>query len=556
MTSEPFPTLPEYDNPFIERLPPILSEREVFTTLRDLPHHDEAERSLPSHLRVHCAMRLGRYFNPNERHIALERRIDLLIRQGYIGRNPKTTGYYLRLQNDHERVTQRSLEAEAVPMRTTASGFALLGVSGMGKTETVTRILSRYPEVIEHTEPGYVLQVPWIKLECPYGGSVKQLCLNFFDKMDELLGQNYRARHGAPRRSIDDVVVQMAAIANRHAVGLIVIDEIQHLLTGKRHAPDEMLNFLVTLVNRCSTPVMIIGTPLAKPLVQGAFRSARRASGIGSLQWDRMAPGKTWDHFVDRMWSYQWTREPSPLTDEIRAVLYDESQGIIDVVVKLYLLAQLRAISFSALRPRPEVIDGESLRRAAREHLSLLQPMIAALRDGRAEVIDSYPDLQSFRDEVAQTMTDFVVRTHHTLGGTATITEETHSSNQPDEDHDEKADTQIILALERSGLAPDIARIVVREARVKNPDCEGLDLLGEVMDLVRQRDQAAAKPVGKGSKRSRPNRTPPIADDLRAVSGPDGVGGYDALLAAGTIKPPAKETWIAGCPSFAAMSPS
>lgn len=543
MTGDVPDTLPEYrDNPFIARLPPVLSAAELFRTLRDLPRHDEAERRLPSELRIHCAMRLGHYFNPNERHIALEQRVDLLIRQGYLGRNPNTTDYYLRLRNDLARVNARSFDVEAAPMRATANGFALIGVSGMGKTDSITRILNRYPQVIEHVEPVALWQVPWVKLECPYRGSVKQLCLDFFSKMDELLGTNFRNQHGGRRASIDDVTLQMAAIANRHAIGLIVIDEIQHLMEAPGTGSDEMLNFLVTLVNRCSTPVMIIGTPRALPLVQGAFRQARRASGVGSVMWERMTPGKTWNQFVDRMWACQWTREPVALTDEIRAVLYDESQGIIDVLVKLYMLAQIRAISFSAMKPRPEPLDAEALRRTAKEHLGLIQPMISALRSGRAELISKYDDLRPFALHVRQTLDDARMRTgaapdlsdldEPTTGETAKGAETTTD------------DAPIIAALEGRGLAPDISRIIVQRARAGMPGASTFDVWCAVMDVVRDRGPETPPKRPKGRPRKAATEATPVAGDIRAVVGPDHSGGYDALLAAGVVKPPAGDRLV------------
>lgn len=87
----------------------------------------------------------------------------------------------------------------------------------------------------------------------------------------------------------------MAEIANRHALGVPVIDEIQHLMEARGAGRDEMLNLLVTLVNHCSTPVMLIGTRKAPPLLQGAFRQARRAGGLGGIDWDRMPRGRTRD---------------------------------------------------------------------------------------------------------------------------------------------------------------------------------------------------------------------------------------------------------------------
>lgn len=539
MTNDAPQTLPEYENnPFIARLPPILSTKELFHRLRDLPYHDEAERQMSSHLRIHCAMRLGRYFNPNERHIALEQRVDVVIRQGYLGRNPNTTDYYLRLRNDLARVNARSFAAEATPMRATANGFALIGISGMGKTESIRRILGRYPQTIEHVEPVALVQVTWVQLECPYEGSVKQLCLNFFSKMDELQGTNFHSRYGGPRASLDEVTLQMAAIANRHAIGLIVIDEIQHLMEARGTGRNQMLNFLVTLVNRCSTPVMIIGTPRALPLLQGAFRQARRASGVGSVMWERMTPGKTWDQFVDRMWACQWTSEPSPLTDEIRAVLYDESQGIIDILVKLYMLAQIRAISFSDMKPRPELIDAEALRRTAKQNLGLVQPMIGALRSGRTDLINEYDDLKPFAAYVEKTVDDALMRAGQALD--ATVAGALGVGSGGADPRTAADDAQIIASLEGLGVAPDIALLMVPKVRARMPGASALSVSGAVMDLIRGRG-----PETQSKPKSRPRKAPAtvaqVVGDIRIGVGQDGAKNYDALSAAGFVKPPAAD---------------
>lgn len=190
--------LPEYaGNPFIARLPPIHSAAEWFGRLETLPRHEDDDRLRPAHQRIHCVARLQSYFDPNERHLALASRIDLMIRQGYLGRNPLTTSYYQRLKNDQARIVRKDLAAEAVAMTSTASSLTLIGVSGMGKTISTTRILHRYPETIVHDDPFHIVQVPWVRLECPSTGSVKQLCLSFFARMDERLGTDFARRHAA-----------------------------------------------------------------------------------------------------------------------------------------------------------------------------------------------------------------------------------------------------------------------------------------------------------------------------------------------------------------------
>lgn len=172
-----------------------------------------------------------------------------------------------------------------------------------------------------------------------------------------------------------------------HAVGVLVIDEIQHLKQARGTGPDAMLNFLVTLVNTIGIPVIIIGTLGALPLLQGDFRQARRASGLGNLVWERMEDGAAWRHFIEKMWTYQWTREVSPLTDEIRRSLYEESQGIVDIVVKLFMLTQLRALQLNATRGRREILDTGLLKHVAAESFRVIHPMIDALKRGDRQAI-------------------------------------------------------------------------------------------------------------------------------------------------------------------------
>lgn len=75
-----------------------------------------------------------------------------------------------------------------------------------------------------------LVQVSWLKLDCPHKGSAKQLCISFFRGMDRRLGARFQARHGAGRIALDEMVVHMAQIADLHALGLLVIDEVQHLM--------------------------------------------------------------------------------------------------------------------------------------------------------------------------------------------------------------------------------------------------------------------------------------------------------------------------------------
>lgn len=75
----------------------------------------------------------------------------------------------------------------------------------------------------------------------------------------------------------------MRQISNHHAIGLLVIDEIQHLSVNKSGGAEKMLNFFVTLVNTVGLPVVMVGTPKARFIFEGDLRSARRGAGFGSV---------------------------------------------------------------------------------------------------------------------------------------------------------------------------------------------------------------------------------------------------------------------------------
>lgn len=540
MTNGDMPELPEYrDNAFINRLPPVLSLPEALGALTRMPEYSEAERHYPAHLRCHCLQRLGRCFVPFERHLGLEIRLSALIRQGYVGRNPATTDYLHRLHNDHERVLRKDLTAAVHPVETTASGFSLIGCSGIGKSKSVERILSLYPTIIHHEHPFSLKQVVQLKLECPHKGSVKQLCISFFHAMDRLLNTSYGSRYGSSRLSIDTMVVHMAEIADRHALGLLIIDEIQHLMRAPGSGRDDLLNFLVALVNSIGIPVMTIGTPAALPLLQGAFRQARRASGLGSLVWERHADDITWRHFIDRLWRYQWTREPTPLTDELRQVLYDESQGIVDLAVKLMMLVQLQAILLAATTGRNtgEPLTVGLIRHVAKDAFRLIAPMINALRRNDLRALESYDDLRPVDEYMFQAFQAAALRLAPSPAPVAPLAEPPAPSSPPTHDDGREA---VLSSLERLGLARDIAGLLLAQAQAENPGLSPLDLITAVIAKLRERGPEA------NPKRPRKKTVPPSAPadpaDLRVIvsaAKEAGLDAYTALHAAGMIKPTA-----------------
>ncbi|SHK14839.1 AAA domain-containing protein [Geosporobacter subterraneus DSM 17957] len=388
--------LEEYKgNPFIEALPPIYSKDEVVDKLVVYPNYNSKERMLDSHLRVHMVQRLFQCFQPLQVHLDLESRISRVIRQGYLARNPFRPEYAAGLQDGYRMIQNLNLDlCSNKRFRTTAAGFTIIGVSGMGKTTAVNRILATMPQIIVHSEYRGVkfsmCQLVWLKVDCPYDGSIKGLCMEFFSKVDSLLGTDYYKKHVTGRHTVDSMLSIMSQVARHTGLGMLVIDEIQHLKQAKSGGSEKMLNFFVTLVNTIGVPVVIIGTTKAMSVLQSEFRQARRGSGQGDMVWERLKKDSNWDLLMGALWDYQWTKKEVSFTPEISDVMYEESQGIIDIAVKLYAMAQIRAI-YSGI----EEVNPDLIRQVARENLKLVQPMLEALKSGDMRRISQFEDIST-----------------------------------------------------------------------------------------------------------------------------------------------------------------
>ena len=386
--------VPDYrGNPLIEALPPIYFPDDVIRLLRVDPKYHEGEREYEATYRFHFIRRLFWYFQPLPVHIDIEGRISRTIRQSYLSRNPVTPQYAKSLAQGAETIREGSLDIFD-DADFNASGFSIIGMSGVGKTTAIKKVLSLYPQTILHTNykgsPLFLTQLVWARLDCPFDGSLKGLCMSFFDYVDRVLGTDYAKKFSAYRMTVDQAMLKMAQIARTHCLGLLVIDEIQHLHQAKGVGQEIMLNFFVNLVNTVGIPVVLIGTTKAMSILQSEFRQARRSSGHeGDLLWERMENDISWEVMLRAMWKNQWTQKHIKFTEELKNVLYDESQGIIDIAVKLYVFAQAKAMG-----DRTEEVTVAAIREAAAVKLKSLKKYFDAIRSGDVKKMAQYEDIR------------------------------------------------------------------------------------------------------------------------------------------------------------------
>lgn len=393
------PSIPDYEgNPFIEALPPLLEPTELYKKLYSPVKYSDEERQLSKSQRIQILNRLKYFFIPSHNHVELYNKIYMALTCGYGNKNPFNSENVRRRCNIRRKYFNYNVDISDFYIEedidedvdTTSDGLCIFGISGSGKTVSIKKILNLFPQFIQHTE--YKMhsliesQLTYIKLECPTDGTIKSLCNAFFNKLDEIIDNaQYLKNFGGERRGT--MVQNMPNAALNENIGLIVIDEIQHL-TRTPSKTKELLDFLVEIINTIQVPILVIGTNKAYQVLQDNIRGPRRIGGNGFILWDRITDESEWHTFMTALWQYQWTTEKVPLSDKLINLFYEHSQGIADFAVKLFIFTQANAIYNGH-----EKIDEQTINETAKKDLALTKKMREAIKSDDIDLMAQYEDI-------------------------------------------------------------------------------------------------------------------------------------------------------------------
>ncbi len=220
--------------------------------------------------------------------------------------------------------------------------FSLIGESGSGKTTMIKRILNLCPQVIYHKISDREFhQVVYLYVETPHDGSIKGLCLSIINQIDSVLGTNLYNSAMVQRGSVDSLIIVMMEAFKTHNVGLLVVDEIQNLCSGKSSTGIKMLKFLLQFVNAHNIAIALVGTPLIRDYFMTEDWMARRTYGEILQPFEE---GQEFDKLLDTLWRYQYTQHPAICTARIRSMLYAFSQGMPYRLINLLYNVQKQAI--------------------------------------------------------------------------------------------------------------------------------------------------------------------------------------------------------------------
>lgn len=351
------------DNPLVEALPEQLFGDNLQMALRRTEVLPENWRSLSVGRRIRACERLRFLYLPFDYSVTIYNLVYRGLRTAYEGKNDETL--MNRQLNAIGKAIHRKDYDSLPDFIHQAESFAVLGSPGMGKTETVNRILSMFPRIIAHTEycgqPYEKIQIPYLRVQCPPNDSIKGLCIQILSDIDSLLGTDHATEEERKLSRIDDLVCKIAALCLKFNIGLILIDEIQNVLkmrTKDKDSNSMLIKFLVELNNKTGICVFCIGTTQVEQYFTREKHLERRTRGprIMPLEYDG-----SYRAVLSLIWNQMPLLERPELTQEMSGLIYKISKGVLSNITSLLISTCEYALSHGK-----ESIDMEMVKTVAK----------------------------------------------------------------------------------------------------------------------------------------------------------------------------------------------
>lgn len=341
---------------FSEMLPKMLFGDELKAALEVLPKYDEAFKELDAGARLLKLSDIYKIFIPNDMAYEIYHKLYSMVS---ISMQRKGTAESVRLLNSAKRGNEYKGVATGMTSAT------CIGVSGIGKTSCLQAASGLCGGTIETKLP-YRKLVPVLEVSCPFNCSFRSLCSQILAKLDECLGTDYYQK--SLKRSINaEQVMQMVCnLANIH-IGVLIIDENQMIIENK--SGTQLYRMILQLINSSNICVLMCGTPECVPFFEQNPQMARRMAG---LQYGPMVYDVHFKEFCQTVFSYQYTKNKTELTDGILEWLYEHSGAIPGTVTALIYSAQ----EISVLNGR-EKLDIASLNEAYEKRMKMLHSYIS-----------------------------------------------------------------------------------------------------------------------------------------------------------------------------------
>lgn len=344
----------------VEKMPEMLSGKELYDRLTDLPEYSEEVRRKSQTERLIALSTLYDIYLPSEMSVEIYSKLYLALLRSL--QKKGTRAAVQQSYQNHNMIIQK----ESRGIIGGSDSFSIVGCSGIGKSSAINRAISIITKnrMIEIEKPVTRI-IPCLIVQCPWDASVKSMLLEILRKSDELLETDYYSNALKVRATTDVLIGVVAQVALQH-IGLLIIDEIQNCVTAK--GGKGLVSMLTQLINSSGISIGLIGTPDTLSLLESAFQLARRSLG---LQYNTLSNNEYFNGFCRLLFKYQYVQKGTEVTPQIVNWLYEHSGGVTSVVVSLIHDAQELAILTGY-----ETLDISMLNQAYDKRMQLLHDYI------------------------------------------------------------------------------------------------------------------------------------------------------------------------------------
>ncbi|NNF46957.1 MAG: ATP-binding protein [Desulfofustis sp.] len=267
--------------------------------------------------------------------VAVETAFDIqrMIRSGYRERNPCDPA------NRKKIIEISSIEgtfATKTPVFYRDSQCKIIhGITGMGKSQMVERILGTYDQVVIHGRSDSALwlkhtQIVHLTAKMPGDGSRGGFVSAVLLALDSVLETDYFNDYCRSRMTVEARALKTAQLLALHSVGLLVIEEMQAKnFMGSKYRSELQLFFLGLL--SFGVPLLLVGNPLAFKDI-GMYRQTQRR--FLSCEPAELWPYDSWkspdwcDAIAPAIWTYRVVDQYQEYTRKVGKTLWHCSGGI------------------------------------------------------------------------------------------------------------------------------------------------------------------------------------------------------------------------------------
>lgn len=349
-------------NELINQMPEMYMSETLYQKLLNLPVYGEEIREKKETERLMYLEDIYKIYLPNQMTVEIYSKVYLAILRSLQKKNSRAM---VRQQNENYKKICR-MDSNSIIGG--GDSFLIVGNSGIGKSLAIAKAieLATAEKIIEQEKP-YTKIIPCLNVQCPFDCSVKGLLLEILRKIDEQLDTQYYRNAHKSGATTDMLIGSISQIAINH-IGLLVVDEIQNVVSHKGGM--NLVRMLTQFINNSGISICMVGTPEAEVFFEKEDYLARRALG---LKYTKFPYDDYFRKFCRTVFSYQYVKEKTEISEDMIEWLYEHSGGILAHVITILHDAQEIAILTGK-----EILNLETMNEAYRQRMSSIHSYIQA----------------------------------------------------------------------------------------------------------------------------------------------------------------------------------